>query len=200
MKIKELIPNEENPRLIYGDRMDKLMNSIKDFPAMMELRPIIIDEKNVILGGNMRFRAIEKLGMKTIPDAWVKKASELTEEQKKEFIIKDNVQFGEWEMDDLANTWETDLLEEWGMKLPNLENINKVNGANEEWVGMPEFDAADNPFKIVINFDSEEDREEFQKKYEFKFTKQEAKAWSTWYPWRGRDDLQSLKYEEEEQK
>jgi hypothetical protein len=118
MKITDLKLNEDNPRLIYGERMEKLMRSIQDFPKMLELRPIVVDENNVIIGGNMRYRALVKLGYTNIDKKWVKKATDLTEEQKKEFVIKDNVSFGEWEMDILANDWEAETLEDWGFRSP----------------------------------------------------------------------------------
>lgn len=110
--------NPNNPRLIKDERFKKLVQSIKDFPQMMELRPMIVDKDNIILGGNMRLKAIQELGMKEIPDSWVKKASDLTEEQKKEFIIKDNVGFGEWDWETLANAWDENDLKDWGLELP----------------------------------------------------------------------------------
>jgi hypothetical protein len=119
MKITEIRLNDDNPRLIFGDRMQKLMNSIEQFPKMMKLRPIVVDENGVIIGGNMRYRALVKLGYKDIPDEWVKRADELTEDEKQEFIIKDNVQFGDWEMDELANEWDADILDDWGYEIPN---------------------------------------------------------------------------------
>lgn len=118
MKISQLKPNPNNPRLIKDDKFKKLCTSIEQFPKMMELRPIIIDENNIILGGNMRFNALKHLGYKELPAEWVKQASELTEEQKQEFIVKDNVGFGEWDWDILANEWDTEKLEEWGLELP----------------------------------------------------------------------------------
>jgi hypothetical protein len=118
MKITELKPNPNNPRLIKDDKFKKLCDSIQAFPKMMELRPIIIDEGNIILGGNMRFNALKHLGYKELPAEWVKEANELTEEQKQEFIVKDNVGFGEWDWDILANEWDTEKLEEWGLDLP----------------------------------------------------------------------------------
>ena len=86
---------------------------------MMALRPIVIDAENVILGGNMRFRALQDLGFKDVPDRWVKKADELTEEQKREFIIKDNSGFGAWDWDALANEWDAEQLSEWGLDMPD---------------------------------------------------------------------------------
>ena len=118
MKTSQLKSNPNNPRLIKDDKFKKLCTSIEQFPKMMELRPIIIDENNIILGGNMRFNALKHLGYKELPAEWVKQASELTEEQKQEFIVKDNVGFGEWDWDILANEWDTEKLEEWGLELP----------------------------------------------------------------------------------
>jgi len=120
MKLSQIKANPNNPRVLRDEKFQKLKKSIEDFPKMMELRPIVIDENNTILGGNMRFRALQDLGYKEIEDSWVKKANELTEKQKQEFIIKDNVSFGEWNWDDLANEWEVELLNEWGLNLPDF--------------------------------------------------------------------------------
>lgn len=115
IKLSTLKSNPGNPRLIKDDKFKKLCDSIKQFPRMMELRPIVLDEKNIILGGNMRFNALKELGYKDIPPEWVKYAEGLSEEQKQEFIIKDNVGFGEWEWDLLANEWDAAKLTEWGL-------------------------------------------------------------------------------------
>ena len=112
LKINELKPNESNPRIIKEAKFKKLVKSIKDFPEMLELRPIILDENNVILGGNMRYKACVAAGLKEVP---VKIAKGLTEEQKEEFIVKDNVGFGEWDWDILGNEWNNEKLGEWGM-------------------------------------------------------------------------------------
>jgi len=112
LKINELKPNESNPRIIKEAKFKKLVKSIKEFPEMLELRPIILDENNVILGGNMRYRACVEAGLKEVP---VKIAKGLTEEQKEEFIVKDNVGFGEWDWDILSNEWNNEKLGEWGM-------------------------------------------------------------------------------------
>ena len=112
LKINELKPNESNPRIIKEAKFNKLVNSIKDFPEMLDLRPIILDENNVILGGNMRYKACVAAGLKEVP---VKIAKGLTEEQKEEFIVKDNVGFGEWDWDILGNEWNNAKLGEWGM-------------------------------------------------------------------------------------
>jgi hypothetical protein len=112
LKINELKPNESNPRIIKEAKFKKLVKSIQDFPEMLELRPIILDENNVILGGNMRYKACVAAGLKEVP---VKIAKGLTEEQKEEFIVKDNVGFGEWDWDVLGNEWNNEKLGEWGM-------------------------------------------------------------------------------------
>ena len=112
LKINELKPNESNPRIIKEAKFKKLVKSIQDFPEMLELRPIILDENNVILGGNMRYKACVAAGLKEVP---VKIAKGLTEEQKEEFIVKDNVGFGEWDWDILGNEWNNEKLGEWGM-------------------------------------------------------------------------------------
>lgn len=118
MLLSELKTNPKNPRLIKDARFKKLVQSIQDFPQMMELRPIIVDEHNMILGGNMRFKALQQLKMEEVPDSWVKQASALSEAEKQEFIIKDNVGFGENDWDILANEWDQDQLIEWGMEIP----------------------------------------------------------------------------------
>ena len=112
LKINELKPNESNPRIIKEAKFKKLVKSIQDFPEMLELRPIILDENNVILGGNMRYKACVAAGLKEVT---VKIAKGLTEEQKEEFIVKDNVGFGEWDWDILGNEWNNEKLGEWGM-------------------------------------------------------------------------------------
>jgi hypothetical protein len=111
-KISQLKENINNPRLIKGDKFKKLVKSIKEFPEMLELRPIVVDENMVVLGGNMRLKACKEAGLKEV---WIEVAENLTEEQKKEFIIKDNVGFGEWEWDMLANEWDAVELTDWGL-------------------------------------------------------------------------------------
>ena len=118
MNIKDIKTNPDNPRVIKDDKFKKLVKSIKEFPQMMELRPIIVDEKNIIQGGNMRYKALVELGYKEIPDNWVKQGKELTEEQWKEFVIKDNIGFGEWDYELLANDFNNEDLINWGLDLP----------------------------------------------------------------------------------
>ena len=144
IKLSDLQPNTNNPRFIRDEKFKKLVKSIQEFPQMLELRPIIVDADYTILGGNMRYMACKDLRIKEVP---VIIADELTEEQSLEFIIKDNVGFGEWDWDTLANEWDENELVEWGLELPFIE-------MDEEVPDDPD------PTGIKIEF---EDGEEFQK-------------------------------------
>ena len=119
MLITEIKSNPNNPRLIKDNKFKQLVKSIQDFPQMLELRPIVIDENNMVLGGNMRLKACLEAGLTDVP---VIHANNLTEEQKKEFIIKDNISFGEHEFDILANEWNILELDEWGLDIPAFAN------------------------------------------------------------------------------
>lgn len=112
IQIEKIKTNPSNPRLIKDEKFKNLIKSIKDFPEMLELRPIIVDENMIILGGNMRYRACLELGLKKV---WINQAKNLSEKQKQEFIIKDNVQFGVWDWDNLGNEWDNVELGDWGM-------------------------------------------------------------------------------------
>tara|TARA_R100001460_G_scaffold2962_9_gene9173 strand:- start:947 stop:2080 length:1134 start_codon:yes stop_codon:yes gene_type:complete len=111
VSIHDLRENPENPRSISGEKFEKLVNSIRQFPEMMEARPIVVDENNVILGGNMRFKAAKEAGLQEV-DVYV---ASWDEAKNPEFIIKDNVGFGEWDWDMLANEWDAVLLDDWGL-------------------------------------------------------------------------------------
>jgi DNA modification methylase len=113
--ISQVIPNPTNPRIIKDDKFKKLVKSIEEFPQMLELRPIVVDSNMVVLGGNMRLKACIAAGLKEVP---IIVADNLTEQQQAEFIIKDNVGFGEWDWDLLANQWDMEALEDWGLELP----------------------------------------------------------------------------------
>jgi hypothetical protein len=112
VKISEVKSNPNNPRQIKDDKFAKLVQSIKDFPEMLDIRPIVVNADMVVLGGNMRFKACKEAGLKEVP---IIVAENLTDEQQKEFIIKDNVSGGEWDWDMLANEWEAEQLTEWGL-------------------------------------------------------------------------------------
>ena len=121
MKVSEIKSNPNNPRVIKDERFKKLVKSIEEFPKMMELRPMVVNADNIVLGGNMRLKALKELGYKDIPDEWVKRADELTEDETKRFIIADNVGFGEHDWDLLANEWDSQELEEWGLDVWQIE-------------------------------------------------------------------------------
>ena len=112
--------NPNNPRIIKDDKFAKLVKSINEFPQMLNLRPIVVNDDMVVLGGNMRLKACKEAGLKEIP---IIKASELTEQQQKEFIVKDNVGYGEWDWNDLANNWDEQELIDWGLDIPGFDAI-----------------------------------------------------------------------------
>lgn len=149
INIKLIIPHPNNPRLIKDDKFKKLVKSIKEFPEMLQLRPIIVDDNCVVLGGNMRLRACIEAGLKRVP---IIKASTLTPEQQKRFIITDNVGFGEWDWDLLANDWEMVDLEDCGLDLPIYKELGEelpVDNENEP----------KDKFVIEVSFETEEQRQ-----------------------------------------
>jgi hypothetical protein len=117
VKITDIKPNPNNPRVIKDDKFKKLVASIREFPKMLELRPIVVNADMVVLGGNMRLKALQELKLKEAP---IIKIDDLTEEQQKEFIIKDNVGFGEWDWEQLANEWDVQDLDKWGLDIPKI--------------------------------------------------------------------------------
>jgi ParB-like chromosome segregation protein Spo0J len=119
MNINLIKANPNNPRICKDHKFKQLVKSIQDFPQMLELRPIVIDENNVVLGGNMRLKACLEAGLTDVP---VIHANNLSEAQKKEFIIKDNISFGEHDFDILANEWNIIELDEWGLDIPAFAN------------------------------------------------------------------------------
>ena len=130
IKTSNIKNNPNNPRTINDDKLEKLKRSIKSFPEMMEKRPMIcvtdVDGKIFPLGGNMRLKAIKELGMKEIPKSWVSMADEWTEEQRREFIIKDNASLGSWDLEDLQENWDLDLISEWGVDLELDEDYDEL--------------------------------------------------------------------------
>ena len=136
VKISAIKANSKNPRQIKDDKFKKLVQSIRDFPDMLNKRPLIcftdVDGKYVVLGGNMRLKAAQEVGLKEMP---IILADDWTQEQKDEFLIKDNVGFGEWNWDELANDWDSELLDNWGLDVwqnDDLSNENNYNGQNPE--------------------------------------------------------------------
>jgi len=177
VKITEVIANPNNPRLIKDDKFKKLVKSIQDFPQMLELRPIVIDENNIVLGGNMRLKACIEAGLKDVP---VLQAKDLTIKQKGEFIIKDNVGFGEWDWDDLANNWDSEELSDWGLEIPNFASGHEINSLNENDL---DFTEEFNPIgisadlqRVVFIFDNKEEAEKYLKDSNIEFIKRNM-AW-----------------------
>lgn len=114
-RLTEIRPNPDNPRVIRDEKFKKLVNSLRDFPEMAKVRPVVVNTDMVVLGGNMRLRAMKEAGWKEFPVEVV----DWSEEKQREFIIKDNVGFGEWDWDELANTWDAEDLNDWGLDFPN---------------------------------------------------------------------------------
>ena len=133
MKLSDIKANPDNPRVIKDEAFNKLVQSIKDFPKMMALRPMVVDDNLTVLGGNMRLRALQHLGYKDIPDEWVKRASDLTEEEQKQFIIKDNVSVGDWDWDTLANEWDVQDLKDWGLEMPADWGVERVEAKEDDY-------------------------------------------------------------------
>ena len=133
VKLYKIKGNPNNPRIIKNDKFKKLVKSIQEFPEMLKLRPIVVDENNIILGGNMRYKASIEAGLKEV---YAIQADDLSDKQKQEFIIKDNVGFGEWDWDMLANDWENSQLNDWGMDVwqpeTNLEDFFKEEPVKEQ--------------------------------------------------------------------
>jgi hypothetical protein len=154
VKISKVKGNPSNPRIIKNDKFKKLVKSIQEFPEMLKLRPIVVDEDMIVLGGNMRLKASKDAGLKEV---WIDIAEGLTEEQKKEFIVKDNVGFGEWEWDILANEWDSVQLAEWGLDV----------WQNEDDLEEPDFNELTDDNKkdavIRITFKNEEHLEDAEK-------------------------------------
>jgi|688.fasta_scaffold103344_6 disulfide oxidoreductase YuzD len=145
VKTTDIHANENNPRILKDDKFKKLVQSIKDFPEMLEIRPIVVNNDMMVLGGNMRLKAIQEIGLKEIP---IIKAENLTEEQEREFLIKDNVGFGEWDWDALANDWNPEELNEWGLDVPLMLDEVEPDDLTD--------DSKNNPPTIKITLDNVE--------------------------------------------
>ncbi len=125
VKINQIFENSENPRSINKDKFKKLVKSVREFPEMLKLRPIVVNKEMGILGGNMRYKACKEIGLKEV---YIIKAEDLSDEQVEQFIIKDNVGYGDWDWDLLANNWEIEKLEDWGVNVPSIKNTELLSG------------------------------------------------------------------------
>lgn len=132
IKISKIKRNPNNPRLIKDDKFHKLVKSIKEFPQMLDIRPIVVNKDMIVLGGNMRLKACQEAGLKEVPVIKTK----FTAKKQREFIVKDNSNFGEWDWDMVANEWDSKELEDWGLNLPvfqdSLSNTDEYKGSNPE--------------------------------------------------------------------
>ena len=176
VKITEVIANPNNPRLIKDDKFKKLVKSIQDFPDMLNVRPIVVNKDMVVLGGNMRLKAIKEAGLKEINVDIV----DWNEQQQKEFIVKDNVGYGEWDWDDLANNWDSEELSDWGLEIPNFASGHEINSLNENDL---DFTEEFNPIgisadlqRVVFIFDNKEEAEKYLKDSNIEFIKRNM-AW-----------------------
>ena len=153
VKISAIKANSKNPRVIKDDKFKKLVKSIQEFPEMLEKRPLVcftdVDGKFVVLGGNMRLKAANEVGLKEIP---IVLADDWTQEQRDEFLIKDNVGFGEWDWDQLANEWDADKLDQWGLDVPNFD----TEPFGDDLIG----DEKNKPATMKITFENVEQLQE----------------------------------------
>lgn len=175
MKLSEIKLNPKNPRTVKKERFDKIKENIKSFPKMLKYRPIVINNENIILGGNLRYKALKDLGYKEIPDEWVVNASDLTDKEKRQFIILDNMEFGDYDYDMLANEWDLEELNEWGFNFPDMD----IENYQENWKDMPEFIQDDQtPFQsVIVHFKDKNDVERFAKLINQKITDKTKYLW-----------------------
>lgn len=183
LPITDIKPNPDNPRIIKDDKFKKLVQSIKDFPEMAEIREIVVNKDYMILGGNMRFKAMSEAGWKEVPVRIV----DWPEDKQREFIIKDNVSGGEWDWDLLANEWDSELLDDWGLDLPASIDESK------EWADIDDFDVTENSLKIVIQFETDSDRTDFENEHDIRIRTKGKNTWSTWWPYKERNDFSDTK-------
>jgi len=153
-KLTDIKPNPDNPRVIRDENFQKLVNSIKEFPEMLDLRPIVVNKDMVILGGNMRYRACQEAGYKEVP---ITIADSLTPEQEREFIIKDNVSGGDWDWEILANEWDESKLNEWGLDVPDWSENDPIDNDLSEKI--------ESSLRIEIICHDEEHQEKLYNKF-----------------------------------
>lgn len=141
INIDQIKLNKDNPRVIKDDKFNKLVKSIKDFPEMLDVRPIVVDDDMIVLGGNMRLKACEKAGLTEVP---IIRFSNLTDEKKKEFIIKDNIGYGEWDFDIILEDWNKDMLLDFGLDIPrNKSSVEVAKNTLSDGFIIPPFSILD---------------------------------------------------------
>ena len=201
LKISEIKLNPENPRFIKDDKFKKLVNSIKEFPEMLKIRPIVVNSDMVILGGNMRFKACKDAGLKEIP---VIVAKDLTSDQQREFLIKDNVSGGEWDWN-LLNNWDKDELNAWGLDLPDLKETEKLSLLEFESIyyepkNKPEIELKDclnlekfnKKIEIINNSNLDNELKELMKFFAYRFIKIDFENVANYYYFNATDEEQQI--------
>jgi ParB-like chromosome segregation protein Spo0J len=148
VKVSQIKPNPNNPRVIKDDNFQKLVQSLKSFPEMSNVRPIVVNQDMIVLGGNMRLKAMKEAGWKEAPVEVV----DWDEQKQKEFIIKDNVGFGEWDWQMIAADWDTEQLNEWGLDVPKFADPVDYSDKNEEI----DIDALDTEMIIKLKYTEDE--------------------------------------------
>ncbi len=201
MLIDKLQINPNNPRHIKDDRFKNLVSSIKSFPDMMTARPLVVNEAGVILGGNMRFRALKALKYTEIPDEWVKVVKGWTKEQEAEFLIKDNANYGEWDYEQLANEWDDGALTDWGVVLPNVSETEKLSELEFEAIyyepaEQPNItlldcvntDKYDAKIKALNDFDLTDAQKEMLKIFAYRFIRIDFESVANYYYFNASDE------------
>jgi len=186
VNVATLKTNETNPRYIKDSKFKKLVKSIKEFPEMMEKRPIVVDENMVILGGNMRYEAAKAAGLFEV---WIDVAEGWSEEKKREFIVKDNVGFGEWDWDILGNDWDNETLTEWGLDVWNPDDEVDYSILDDEDFGS-ELEDLQNGVKKAIQIPFE--LEHYEEAFEL------VKYWREKKGYVGMMLIEKLKYEKDQ--
>ena len=164
IKLTTIKSNPNNPRVIRDEKFKKLVKSIEEFPKMMALRPMVVNEEMVVLGGNMRLKALKELGYKEVPNDWIKSAKDLTEDEIRRFIIADNVGFGEHDWEMLANEWNVEELTDWGLDIPNFNTADiDYSILDDESIDSQLDDMADGVKKAIqIEFEAEHYEEAYE--------------------------------------
>lgn len=207
IQIDRLKNNPDNPRTIKKDQLEKLKRSIKSFPEMMEKRPMVCvtdkDGKMFPLGGNMRLKAIKELGFEEVKKEWVTLADDWTEEQRKEFVVKDNASLGSWDFDALVERWNIDDLDEWGVKVPTSKNTEllseltydplyyqpkKIKDLN--LIDTIDFKKFNEKIKALDEYDLSDEEKEVLKMFAYRFLKIDFEQVANYYFFHARDEEQ----------
>jgi ParB-like chromosome segregation protein Spo0J len=160
VKIGDVKVNPNNPRLIKDEKFAKLVQSIKDLPQMLDIRPIVVNSDMVVLGGNMRLKACKEAGLKEVP---IIIADNLTEDQQREFLIKDNVSGGEWDWTIIQSEWDADQLSEWGLDVPQFAGDIDYSILDDEDVSLELEGMTDGVKKAIqIEFEAEHYEEAYE--------------------------------------